>query len=129
MYQTDLTIPASTLETSPVQDTVRLNAGTLTRILVRFPPGCANLARTTIHHLGVQIEPWNPDGYIGWDGYVFDIKTEVEIPEGGTDIVVKGWNLDDTYPHTISYDFFVGQKPAETAVSLLQRLLDAFTGG
>lgn len=128
MYQVDLTVPANTPETSPAQDTLRLNAGTLNRILVRFPPGCANLARTTIHHLGVQIEPWNPDGYIGWDRYVFDIETEVEIPEGGTDIVVKGWNLDDVYPHTISYDFFVVQKPAETTVGLLKRVLDAFVG-
>ncbi len=129
MYQTNLTIPASTARTSPEETTIRLNSGTLKRILVRFPPGCANLARTTIHHLGVQIEPWNLDGYIGWDRYVFDIETKVKIPEGGTDILIKGWNLDDSYPHTISYDFLVIQEPPETTESLLKRLLTALVGG
>lgn len=128
MYQTDLTIPANTPRTAPTEGSLTLNAGRLVRILVAFPPGCVNLARVAIHLMGAQIEPWNPVGYLGWDDYVYDIECNHEIPEGGTKVVVKGWNLDDTYQHTVHFGFEVVQEPEVTTESLLQRLLKAFVG-
>ncbi len=128
MYQTDLTIPPNTSETSPEEIGLTLNAGTLKRILAAFPVGCLKRARATIYLLGVQIEPWNPEGYLAWDGYVFEIPCDHKIPVGGTRVTMKGWNLDTTYPHTIYFTFDVIQEPIETTESLLKRVLRALVG-
>ncbi len=128
MYEADLTIPAKTTRYSPETVTATLNAGRLVRILIGFPPGCAALARVAIYHLEKQIEPWNPLGYFAWDNYVFDIRCDHEISLGAPEITVKGWNLDDSYEHTVHLWFEVVQVPLETTETLLQRLLKAFAG-
>lgn len=105
MYSTSVTIPAGTPKAFPQRTSLKLVTGTLNRVLVGFPSGCCGLARCAIFHLGAQIEPWNPDGYLGWDNYVYDIPCDHYLPEGGNVVVIKTWNLDDSYPHTLHFGF------------------------
>ena len=126
-YQVD--VPAATPEGDPVVQRVKLSAGILSRLLVFFPPGCADLAHAVVFYQDHQIEPWNRDGSFHWDDYVFDIECYHEIIAPDTDVTIRAWNLDTSYLHGLTFGFQITQPPEVTTEGLLQRMLQAFVGG
>lgn len=128
MYHIELEIPASTARTSPAEASLRVGAGSLRRVLIGFKPGALGRASVVLWNRGVQLEPANPLGSFGWDGYIFDFETEHIITPGANLITAKGWNSDTTNPHTVDIWLEVVQIPAETTESLLRRLLRALVG-
>lgn len=128
MYAYSLTIPHTTPSTAPVEKRVKISAGILSRIMITFPPGCLNLAHVVVLYQAHQIEPWNRDGNLHSDDYTFDLACQHEIIEPDTEVTVRGWNLDDTYPHTVDFVFDVTRPPGVTAESLLQQLNEALVG-
>jgi hypothetical protein len=102
IYEKRLTIPANTAQAAPVSTTVEVHPGVVKRVEVSFPPGPAGLAHCQIYLWERQIWPANPDSDFAGDDLqmIFDEDLDLADPPFEFDIV--GWNLDDTYPHTVT---------------------------
>lgn len=99
-YSFDLEIPANTAEDEPVELTAGLTWGVLTHVELEFPPGCAGLAKVAILHRRHQIWPTNIDRWFYTDGRIISWDDFFELLEPPFDLVLLGYNDDDTYPHT-----------------------------
>lgn len=103
-YQQEITIPANTSESGYITEVLKLAKGKITRVIVGFPLGCAGLVHITINDKGWQLIPWSPGKNLAWDNYVFDLGINYRIDAEPYELVLRGWNLDDSYAHTL----FVG---------------------
>ena len=101
-YDIPVTIPANTPELSPIEVEVKLTHGVIHRVEVEFPAGCAGLAHLQILRYDHQIYPTNPEGSFNTDDYIVPIDDYFELIEAPYTLKLRGWNLDDTYEHTIT---------------------------
>jgi len=103
-YMASVEVPPSTSETQPVVEEIPLTLGTIERVLVGFPYGCAGLVHVTLHDKGWQILPWTLGESLAWDDYMFDLQLHYPLVSEPYTVIVRAWNQDDSYPHTV----FVG---------------------
>jgi len=101
-YRFSLTVPANTTETVPAELVMRVTAGTIYRVSVGFPPGCAGLVHVAIDRFKHQVWPSNPGGSFAADGYHVDFAEEYELREVPHVLVLRAWNEDELYSHTIT---------------------------
>lgn len=106
-YKYSLKIPQQTLESDPEVKLIRLPKGTITQIDICFPDGCFGLAKAKIIHNEFQIFPSNPEAWISWNNYCVSFKEDYELLEAFNQLILKGYNDDDSYPHTITFRFGV----------------------
>jgi len=102
IYTFDFEIAPNTPQETPSILDLEMEQGTVSKINVIIPPGHAALAGLGIFSEETQILPKS-----GWlkgnnDNLVFEV--DIPIPAVGSPAVykltAKGYNLDDTYPHT-----------------------------
>ena len=101
--------PQATREAAALETTFGLARGRLTRLVVGFPPGAVALAHVQIRYHGWQLCPWNLGGSLAWDNYVYEMSLIYDLIEEPYEIIVRTWNEDDSYAHTI----FVGAEVTE----------------
>ena len=101
IFTIDLTIPKNTSSSSPYKEPLIISSGLIYRVEFQFPPGCAGLAGLVVADGGFQIWPSTPGKWFVTDNYViaFDDLYEKEQPPFVLDF--WGYNLDETYDHTI----------------------------
>jgi hypothetical protein len=93
--------------------------GIISKIMVRPRPGHAALAHCIILHHEHQIAPSTETMEFHGDTFPIDWEEYYECYQPPYELKIKGWNEDDTYPHT--FDIFVAVLPRKgiiaTAVS------------
>ena len=100
IYYGDTTIPKNTPISSPYEYVIDISKGTVKRIEIYFPWGCAGLVGVQIHRYTWQIFPNSREKWItGNDKIWFEEPYEVIDTEPYT-LTVKTYNLDDTFDHT-----------------------------
>lgn len=106
-FDYDLIVPAHTPQNEPVTQRVKLTRGTLTQVVVVFPPGPALLVHVTVSEELHQLVPANPDGDINLDdnNFISDMQYPLENPP--YDLIVIGWSPSANYEHTITFQFDV----------------------
>lgn len=116
-----VTTNQNTTKISAAKTTLKLCAGTITKVWLFHPEGCHGLAYASIWIGGHQLYPTNPDaGYHGNDVPMeFEDNYELVTP---AELTLKTWNLDDTYPHTLYLRITVLRGTIDAAT---QALLDA----
>jgi len=103
MYYFDaLTLPAYTLEDAALILTIPLDNGVIDFLEVEYPAGCAGLVYAKVTYNTIQIIPYNPGGWLRGDNRIFKASIDYEVKDPPYEIKLWGYNLDDTYPHTIS---------------------------
>lgn len=103
-YTLEITIPANTPEATPVVSTCQIIEPWLVGYEIYFPQGCAGLARVQIiieneliaPRVGSGVPWFRGEGSIVWQGRY---KIALGQPQGKI-VTARGWNEDDTYPHT-----------------------------
>lgn len=103
-YKWERSIPANTLEADAIEERLQLTWGTIREIHVGFPPGPAGLVHLQVRDKGWQIVPWTPLQSLAWDNYVFVLPCDYRLDVEPYDLMIRAWNLDDSYTHTV----FVG---------------------
>lgn len=98
-----LTIPANTLPSAPISVPMLIMAGTIVKMGIDFPTGCAGLARAVILHGGAQVWPLDPGTWIASDGKLIDWQENYAVGQRDAAFYLHAWNIDDTYPHTITW--------------------------
>lgn len=114
-----LTIPKNTAIASPLSYTMSLPIGMINKLWVEFPRGCSGLAGLQVYRGIRQIFPL-PDGiWLRSDNAVLNFAFSHSIQNEPYEVVLKGYNLDDTYPHTIWVGFEMsGNRSALTPAML-----------
>ncbi len=129
-YDWAIVIPKSTTEAVPVETWLELTKGTVHRVEVEFPAGCMGLAHCRIMRGLHQLWPTNPDGSFATDGYTIAFNEATELADEPLALKASGWNLDDTYAHTITWRFALIEASkigaGERSRTLLERLARLF---
>ena len=115
-----LTIPANTPKTAPIIATIPIIQGTITLVSVQFPPGVNALAHVKVLWGLYQLFPSNEQGDFATGGETVVWDETIDITTEPLQLVMQGWNLDDTYDHTITLR--VVMKPATNQQSTAQVL-------
>lgn len=115
-YDFDIKIPAITTEDSPEELICKLNYGVIKRIWIYFRGGCADLAHIQLWQGARQIFPTNLGEDYAFDKYVLEFEEYYPLLEKPYEIIIRGWNDDDRFDHTISLMFTV-LSPETAAVS------------
>jgi len=124
LFEASITIPANTLSAAPTIETLKIAHGIISKIMVRPRPGHAALAHLVILHHEHQIAPSTEGMDLSGDAHPIDWEEYYESYQPPYEFKLKGWNDDDTYPHT--FDVFVAVLPRKSIVALA--VTDAIKG-
>ena len=124
LFQAEILTPANTLASAPVITRVRVYPGIVTRVWAGFPQGCFGLAHMQVWHWGWQVWPWTPQTSFHWNDYMFSFEDRYPITVEPLEFVVKTWNLDDFYPHTLTFMVTVEPAPPLEELEALYRTLE-----
>jgi len=116
LFEAAITIPANTTPGSPVTETLAIAHGIITKMMVRPRPGHAALAHLVILHHEHQIAPSTENMDFSGDAFPIDWEEYYESYQPPYELKLKGWNDDDTYPHT--FDVFVAILPRKAILAL-----------
>lgn len=124
LFEASITIPKNTTATSPEEVILKIAHGIITEFKVRPRPGHAALAHLVILHHEHQIAPSTENMDFAGDTFPIDWKEYYESYQPPYELKLKGWNTDDTYPHT--FDVFVAVLPRKAIIALA--IVDAIKG-
>ena len=125
-YEFDVTAPANTPASAPTQSVVRLQRGVIVQWEVQIPRGVQGLTGAYVRRGDYQIVPANPDGYIKGDDARVSWQDHYLLDDEPLTLRLFVWNVDDAYPHTVT--FRINLLPIEQAEAslaspgLLQRI-------
>jgi len=101
-FQRDLLVASGKLSSDPATTTMKLCEGVITHSSVLFPPGCAGLVYVQVWLGGHQLIPWSRGEWIRGDDHLVELEMYYPVGPVPRLITIKGYNDDDTYPHTVS---------------------------
>jgi len=118
-------IPANTAKTDAIETKCVLHPGTITKLEIEYPAGCAGLVHSEVYHWDVKLWPKNEEGTFTGDDIVISSNPQHDLSASPYELVFKTWNLDDTYQHTPRYRIEV----TDSGKSLLGQLKRLFLIG
>jgi len=132
LYVKALAIPANTAEATPYVEALRLTDGVITHVEVEFPAGCAGYAHSYARRGVHQVFPTNPDGDLCSDNHVIPWSDYEDLDAEPRILDICGWNLDETYAHTVTWRVEVTDREIAERLkanqSLMSRLAQLFGG-
>lgn len=122
-----LAIPRSTTIQSYVSVTLPLPISQSERIWIEFPEGCKGLAGIQLYHGVKQIFPLPEGNWFRSDGYTFSFRFSNLFSIEPYEVEIRGYNLDDTFQHTIWVALELHGLPSELSQNM-QSFLQALKG-
>ena len=116
-FEQKLNVPANTPNTSPISQAIELTKGFVAKVSIRFPSGPAGLLGIAIFDGATQLWPGITATWFTGDNETIEFETEYVVPFVNTGaekykLTAKGFNDDDTYPHTALVRIWVVKFPA-----------------
>jgi hypothetical protein len=102
-YEYRLTVPANTPDDSPLTQEVTLSPGRIIAMAVQLPRGCVGLVHAQIWRSLDIHWPSNPDSSFSGDAVVIEWQESYDLDPTAPRLVLAAWNLDDTFPHTVTF--------------------------
>ncbi len=104
LYEQKITVAKNVASGSPTSQNMVMEVGEVSWIQIRFPRGPAALLHVAIFDSDGTSQLW-PGGTATWfegDDEVIEFDTEFKLTTSNADykFVLKGYNEDDTYPHS-----------------------------
>ncbi|MBA7580595.1 hypothetical protein ES708_22488 [subsurface metagenome] len=124
LFEASIDIPKNTTQASPEETILTIAHGIITKIMVRPRPGHAALAHCVILHHEHQIAPSTEGMSFSGDTFPIDWEEYYESYQPPYELKLKGWNEDDTYPHT--FDVYIAVLPRKAIIALA--IVDAIKG-
>lgn len=94
-YQFTLNVPPATLKTAPASKMVRVKAGTIKRVRVKYPSGATDDVHIRFKRLSDQIIPANSDDELRGDDEVYDLEENISLEDKISEIYMEAWNDDN----------------------------------
>jgi len=102
IYVCELTIPANTPKETPLRQTYPITAGLITQIAVHWPWGPGNLCGVQLRHVSFQFWPLSPTRWFNSTTRDLVFSESHLVTEDDPRLDLDGYNLDDTFPHTVT---------------------------
>lgn len=100
-YSLEIEIPPNTPALTPIIKRLGVHPGITQHAWFGFPLGCYGLAHIQVWHGGWQVWPLTQRESFHWNDIVIDFDDRYPIPAEPYEFTIKGWNLDDSYYHTL----------------------------
>jgi hypothetical protein len=129
LFEASITIPKSTTQANATTVILRIAHGIITKIMVRPRAGHQNLAHCVILHHEHQIAPSTEGMTLHGEFFPIDWEEYYESYQPPYELKIKGWNDDDTLPHTFTvYVVILPRKAiaASTISDMLKNVLSVF---
>ena len=126
LFQADITITAGKTKADPQVETLKIAHGIITKIMVRIPAGHRALAHLIILHHEHQIAPSTEGMDLHGNFFPIDWEEYYESYQPPYELKLKGWNDDDTYPHTFTVLVVVLPRKAILALSIVDAIKGIF---
>ena len=126
LFQADITIPKNTTQASPEEEILKIAHGIITKIMVRPRPGHFALAHLVILHHEHQIAPSTEGMELHGDTFPIDWEEYYESYQPPYELKLKGWNDDDTYPHTFTVYVVILPRKAILALAIVDAIKGMF---
>jgi len=98
-YNFTVTVPKNTAQATPYTKMLVLTAGVIRKMIIRIPPGHADLTGLVLKYHETQIYPLNPGEYYHGDDEKIDFEEYMPILVNPYELKAEAWNSDDTYAH------------------------------
>jgi len=113
-YSKTMCIPPNTLPDAPIEETIALSHGVITKVIFRPRPGHASLLHVKVFHGRHQIFPSSGDDDLHGDFFPLEWPEWYEINQKPFFLTISAWNDSQRYAHT--FDFAVNQIPKYAAL-------------
>lgn len=113
-----LTIPKSTLQSTYLSYTMPLPIAKIDRLWIEYPKGCSGLVGFQLWRGVDQIFPLPAGNWLRSDGYTFSFAFTHWVDKEPYNVELRGYNLDDTYNHTIWIGLEMSGLPGELSAQL-----------
>ena len=100
IYKLDINLPANTAILSATDTTMRLTKGRIKKVEVYFPWGCAGLVGIQVIRKTWQLAPLTRGEWLKGNDLLLSHTYDYDLGVEPYDLVIKGYNIDDTYEHT-----------------------------
>jgi len=130
-YAWDITIPANTLLTAPVEQTLKITNGVIVRISVKFPSGCHGLVKMRLLRWRFQVVPLSGGEWLTGDDETVDFPEYYEITKDPFELKFVGTSPGTCFPHSLAVRVVVLPKAVASFYPLaqaLQKLLSRLFG-
>ena len=112
-YAWDITVLAGTAEATPKTQILKLTKGVITRVDVKFPPGCHGLVKVRLLRYESGLVPLSSDEWVTGDGEAVVTEGYYEMLEIPSQLKFIGCSPSTSYNHVITVRVFV--MPLEVA--------------
>lgn len=101
IFTADVTIPANTTKASPISQLLSISKGLVYRVSFVFPDNLLRLAGVAVFDGSFQLWPSTPGNWFAGDDETKSYGDLYLKRSSPYEFVINGYNLDDTYEHTI----------------------------
>jgi len=101
VYAASITTDKDTSEANAKETILRVTKGLIYRIETDFPPGCCGLLHMQLYDAGYMVYPASPGVSFHGDNAVVGFDDCYLKGAAPYAFLIKTWNLDDTWDHTI----------------------------
>jgi hypothetical protein len=119
-----ITTPASTSYASRKKTVLPMARGKITRLDLQFPPGVQALAHIVLTRGLHQLFPTNPEGDYASSAETIWWPENEDLAQPPFQLEAYTWNLDTTYPHTITVRITL--EPITPATTLWEEVKQLF---
>jgi len=120
-YEYNITYPPNTAAENEQINVLRLTRGVITRSQIVFPRGCAGLVGVRVFRFSLQVIPLNFPSWLDTDNEVITVLSRIDLMEEPYEVEARGFNLDDTYQHTIRFRFELEHAEQPTKIHSLEQ--------
>jgi hypothetical protein len=122
----DILIEAGTLENDPVVQILKLSAGIIVKVEVKFPDGCHGEVKVRLLRNEQQLIPLNRDDWVTGDAETVTTPEYYELTETPTQLKFIAMSPTTFYDHTVTVRITILPKPIASlmpVMDLLARLM------
>lgn len=110
IYGGVISTPPNTLASAPQETVVDIASGLIYHVKVIFPPGPSGLLRLQVFDASYQLFPTTIGAFFSGDNLKLEWDEMYDKSEAPHILIVRTWNLDDTYAHEVSVLFSIVSK-------------------
>jgi len=101
IYQTELVIPPNTPVYAPVEGTLGVTVGVVTRVWVRWRWGAGSLCGVKIFREALQVWPTSLGLWFPSTTHDTTWEENYHVADVPLEFVIRAYNLDDTFSHKV----------------------------
>jgi len=121
-YAWDILITADTKASSPKEQLLRLNAGVITKVEVKFPSGQHGMVKVRLYHEDSQLIPLSRGEWVTGDDEAVVMSEYFELKNRPWALKFKGCSPGTTYDHTVTVRITVLLKIVASMIPVIELL-------